>query len=284
MSTLSNVDIEKELGENILIFPFHKKHLKGASYNLTASKLAWNISNGESIYDHFRNKIVIPVGATVLVETNETIWVSEKICGTYHSKVKMVSKGLGHIGTTLDPDYLGTSLIAIHNHSGNDVELNPETDSFVSIIFHYLKTKSSIGHDNDPGRLDFLQRSSGIAKPNISEEENDWLNQDFRKYKNSLKEKLEQEADNSDYKKVVNARKSKAIWYLPFIPYIFFVLIIISSLSGGAYLYANQTNPKLKDSSWYTAATFLADKVATGFIGALVIQFINDLQRRNKGS
>jgi deoxycytidine triphosphate deaminase len=283
MTTLSNVDIEKELGKNILIFPFYKGNLKCASYNLTASWLAWNISNGESCYDNFKKKVVIPGRATVLVETNETIWVSSEISGTYHSKVYMVSKGLGHIGTTLDPDYIGPSLIAVHNHSDHEIELTPEIDSFVSIVFRYVKTKSSVAHDNDPGRQDILRRNFGTTKLNISDTENDWLNQDFRKYKKSLKERLEQEPDNSDYKRIIKARKSRTSWYLGFIPYIIFSLVIISSLSWGAYLYANQTNLKSKY-SWYTAATFLTDKIATGFIGALVVQFINDLQRKNKGS
>ncbi|MCX5964280.1 MAG: hypothetical protein NT070_14395 [Cyanobacteria bacterium] len=70
------------------------------------------------------------------IETNESIWVSKKISGTYHSKVALVSKGLSHIGTTLDPEYVGCSLIAIHNHSNQDVSLTPEIDTFATLVFH----------------------------------------------------------------------------------------------------------------------------------------------------
>ncbi|MCX5964281.1 MAG: hypothetical protein NT070_14400 [Cyanobacteria bacterium] len=60
MSTLSNLDIEKEIGINICIYPFSKKNLRGASYNLTVSKLAWDIVTKKSIYDPQSNKLVIP--------------------------------------------------------------------------------------------------------------------------------------------------------------------------------------------------------------------------------
>jgi len=99
MTTLSNVDIEKELVEgSILIFPFVKDNLKGASYNLTASHLAWKVPEKESdsyvtAYDSVYNKVIIPRKSTVLIVTNETIYVSERIAGTYHSKVRLVQKG-----------------------------------------------------------------------------------------------------------------------------------------------------------------------------------------------
>ncbi|MBD2532344.1 hypothetical protein H6G97_23305 [Nostoc flagelliforme FACHB-838] len=141
MSTLSDQDIKRELGRDILIYPFNESNLKGASYNLTASKLAWKIQDGESAYDSSVERIIIPKNSTVLIQTNEAIWVSKRITGTYHSKVGWVSQGIGHIGTTLDPDYIGNSLIAVHNHSDKSVHLKPETDTFVSLMFYYVKTK-----------------------------------------------------------------------------------------------------------------------------------------------
>ncbi len=44
MTILSDLDIKRELGVNIYVYPYKAKNLKGASYNLTASKLAWNLS------------------------------------------------------------------------------------------------------------------------------------------------------------------------------------------------------------------------------------------------
>ena len=62
MTALSNVDIERELGDGILIYPFSKGNLRGASYNLTVSRLAWNLKDGKSLYDVSTGKVVIPPG------------------------------------------------------------------------------------------------------------------------------------------------------------------------------------------------------------------------------
>ena len=111
---LSDVDIVRELGKNIVIFPFNENNLKGASYNLTASKYAWNVSTKQTAFDPNSDKIILQPESTTVIETNEIIWVSKKIAGSYHSKVILVSKGTGHIGTTLDPEYIGCSLISAY--------------------------------------------------------------------------------------------------------------------------------------------------------------------------
>jgi hypothetical protein len=60
MSALSNVDIEKEIIKgNILIFPFARKNIKGASYNFTVSQFAYRIptcfgERYETCYDPVR--------------------------------------------------------------------------------------------------------------------------------------------------------------------------------------------------------------------------------------
>jgi deoxycytidine triphosphate deaminase len=202
MATLSNLDIEKEIGINIYIYPFSKANLRGASYNLTASRLAWDIATKRSIYDSDSDKLLIPKQSSVLIETNESIWVSKKICGTYHSKVGLVSRGLSHIGTTLDPEYVGPSLIAIHNHSNQDVSLIPEIDTFATLVFHYLSSEASIKAGNDPGRPDILRGY------NLSPEEDTWLDQDFRKITDRLKAIMK---ESTDYQEIVGRRKSHKI-------------------------------------------------------------------------
>ena len=133
---LSDTDILNEIGINIYIYPFQKSNLKGASYNLTASALGWDIKNKKTIYDEVTKKLIINPHSTALIETNEVIWVSSKAAGTYHSKVALVSKGLTHISTTLDPEYIGASLIAVHNLSDNPIELTPEVDTFTTLKLH----------------------------------------------------------------------------------------------------------------------------------------------------
>lgn len=205
MSILSNVDIEKELGINIFIYPFSKRKLRGASYNLTVSKLAWELKNKTSIYDQTTGRVVIPSTSTVLIQTNETVWVSSKIAGTYHSKVALVSKGLSHIGTTLDPEYIGSSLIALHNYSEQDIDLIAEKDTFVTLVFYYVATEASIKTGNQPGRPDILR---GFQ---ISQEESEWLDEEFRNVPESLKIKLNECPDFQEIYQRREAEKQRLI-------------------------------------------------------------------------
>jgi deoxycytidine triphosphate deaminase len=151
---LSNFSIAKELNKNIFISPLTLKNIKGATVNLTASEYAWSLKTKQKIVND--NIITIPARDTALIATKEILHVTSKIAGTYHSKVKLVSKGLSHIGTTLDPTWFGHSLIAIHNVSDKDIDLKCE-ETFVSLTFHYLdKPSKKFTLDNHSGRTDIL--------------------------------------------------------------------------------------------------------------------------------
>lgn len=151
---LSDKDIKKLLGYHIFIYPFKKENLKPSSYNLTASKCAFiKDDKGNQKLIIKDNKIMIPRGKTAIIETQESIYVSKWITGTYHSKVKLVNKGLGHIGTTLDPCFFGVSAIALHNNSDNDIPIEIG-DTIATIMFYSLKSKSTGLHDNMSGRVD----------------------------------------------------------------------------------------------------------------------------------
>lgn len=277
MTVLSNFDIEKELVKgNILIYPLKKINVKSASYNLTASHLAWKIpeKKGDSyvnLYNDATKTVIIPGKSSALIVTNETIWVSEEIAGTYHSKVKLVSEGAGHIGTILDPGYLGVSVITVHNHTETEIELIPEETIFASIMFQFVKTKSEADkHGNRPGRPDILNRVG------LTQGQNKWLDEPFRNYKEPLKEKLKQHSpDFQDLEK--KYKKNKFSFLIPYVIYLSFILA--SSLLAGV-LYNNQI--KIKQAYWYSAATFLAEKATVGFTGALIVQLVSDIQRKNK--
>ncbi|MEH1902110.1 MAG: deoxycytidine triphosphate deaminase [Nostoc sp.] len=278
MAVLSNIDIEKELVKgNILIFPFNKDNLKGASYNLTVSHLAWKIPDNESdayisIYDDITKKVIIPSKSSVLIVSNETIWVCEGIAGTYHSKVRLVSKGTSHIGTTLDPGYMGVSVITIHNHTAKHITVIPGETTFSSIMLQYVRSKSDPGqHDNRPGRPDVLN------KVGLTDQENEWLNERFRNYKESLQIQLN---NSKDFQDLRNKYKNKNNKFAFLFPYLIYGIFIIASSSLAGYLYNNQN--KLKQTTWYSAANFFADKATVGFTGALIVQLVNDIQRRNK--
>jgi deoxycytidine triphosphate deaminase len=152
---LSNVDIVKEIKKkNIAISPLTKDTIKGASVNLTASDIAWSLQTRKKIEAH-DNKITIPPHDTALILTRELVACTEKIGGTYHSRVGDVSSGKGHIGTTLNPGWIGYSLIAVTNHTDEKrfVEVGKP---FVTLVFEYVNSPSTIIEDNKSNRSDIV--------------------------------------------------------------------------------------------------------------------------------
>ena len=145
---LSNKDIIKELikAKNLAIDPL-PRYINGSSINLTASKYAWYSSERKTVDGQeielpgilaVEDGIIkIPKGETVNILTEEAIWVSRKISGTYHSRVSLSAKGLSNISTTLDPKWCGLSLISITNNSKYDQKI-AVGDGIVTLTFDYL--------------------------------------------------------------------------------------------------------------------------------------------------
>lgn len=171
---LSIVDIKRELGENIYVYPVHPESIKSNSMDLHVSKYAWSLKSKEFIGND--KYIIIDPSDTALIYSEESIYVSHKIGGAYNSKVTLVSKGAGHIGTTLDAQYIGCSLVAIHNHSSEQLKLKVGSE-FVTLHFWYLyspdyeKTQS---HDNEPGHSRMLNGFSDVDKYIEWRNQNTW--------------------------------------------------------------------------------------------------------------
>lgn len=152
---LSDKQFMKHFGIDIFIHPFDENNLKGSSYNLTASRVAYYQDEDKNLVSALvsKDKIIIPANKLVFIQTEESIYTTRRICGTYHTKVKWVSAGLSSISTTLDPCYFGTSLIAIRNFSDKPVELDVG-ESFCTLIFHKISSGHKDFHDNVPFRKD----------------------------------------------------------------------------------------------------------------------------------
>lgn len=172
---LSIVDIKRNLGKNIYIYPLTTSSIKSNSVDLHASKFAWSATTKKSLFNG-SDKIIIPPHDTALIYTQEAIYVSNKIGGTYHSKVRLVSDGLGHIGTSLDAQYIGLSIIAIHNITNTTKELQVGNE-FVTITFFYLHSDDyidAISHDNPPGHPIIISEFENVKEFQDWEEQNRW--------------------------------------------------------------------------------------------------------------
>lgn len=212
---LSDRDIKKMLGKHIFIYPFDKKNLKGGSYNLTASKYAIIKEDKKEQLIVDGNKIIIPKGKTAIIETNESIYVSKWISGTYHSRVKLVNKGLSHIGTTLDPNFFGLSAIALHNTTDKEIEIKVG-ESIATIVFCCLKSRSTGNHDNMSGHIneihldtiDFYETLKLKFKLDelVCERCCDCVNNETCSYKSDKNDKAEKEKINNVLRDIANWR------------------------------------------------------------------------------
>ncbi|WP_347489272.1 hypothetical protein ABDB91_18900 [Desulfoscipio sp. XC116] len=233
MSVLSIEDIKCEIGNNLFIYPLKEDNIKGNSVNLTVSKFAWSIQSKKSIYNQETNEVIINPNDSALIYTNEAIYVTNKIGGTYHSKVSLVAQGAGHIGTTLDPQYMGLSLITVHNHHPKDHIKLKVGSSFVSIVFHYLKTPPySIAHNNTPGQIGILN-GYDIKEFSKWAEERDWANE-TRKLINKVKNSPELK-DLKESLRGERKQRHKLLLRLldnPIAKYLCFVVLFV----GGYYI------------------------------------------------
>jgi deoxycytidine triphosphate deaminase len=227
MSVLSNVDLENELisGKNIRIYPLNQENIKGSTYNLTASEYAWSLYSKKSLVQG--NKIIIPPNDSALIVTKEVLWVSSKICGSYHSKVSVVSVGGGHIGTTLDPEWIGHSLITIHNHNPEQPLKIGINDTFVSVMFHYLNKSSTIEQSNKPSQLNYLYR----IIPDISTDCHQYFDESWKSQPTALLKKMKTGSE-SQYDLIKDERKKKNSGFNLLFFWIVVAVILLLSIYG----------------------------------------------------
>lgn len=232
---LGKHDIIKEIGKGICIYPLNENNIKENSVNLSASEFAWSTTSGEIYEDknemdknkkfsltqdsNHDNKLIIksrdsaviteginkyiillPL-STTLIETKEVLSLSSYIGGTYHSKVGLVSKGLGHIGTMVGPNFSGDSLIAIHNISKELVVIKVG-ETFVSVVFHYLDTPYLPINPTTSGHTDKFAEL-GLYVP---EEQLSVLNEDWKKKFDDVSSKM---CKSEEYKNFIAKAKEE---------------------------------------------------------------------------
>ena len=202
---LGSKQIKKRLGKDIFIEPFREENLKGCSYNLTATQVAFYADDKKLALDKSGN-IVFPPHKTVLIQTEESIYVRKNICATYHTKVSLATKGFSSISTTLDPEYFGGSLIAITNLS-NETQTLRKDQSIVTLIFYRVSGCNKEIKDNTQNRDDLMPREfskndfSETMVPNRKDVLLDNIIKERKKsYKNDYKELIKTVRKNNDIK------------------------------------------------------------------------------------
>ena len=153
MSVFSDVDIRKALGKDIVIEPFSESSLTPIGYDFTVGEFIYSLEHG--MLEPQDGIIEIPPHSTIQILTKESLWVSGRVGGTFHSKVSLVSRGFSHVSTTLDPGWYGPLLITIRNNMDKHQKLK-KLDAFVTLIFFSMTTPTTMKHFKPEFRKDIL--------------------------------------------------------------------------------------------------------------------------------
>lgn len=174
-STYDIKNFRKKL-ETIIIAPYNENQVKGVGYNLTASNLIYSLAKKKllTIYDYKDGRYFkLKAHDTALVLTNEYFSLGPNVAGNFYSRVRRVSEGLGHISTTLDPNWKGMFLIAINNTTNKTLKVqlssifegNEEKNGIATVVLRGVYSgedgsaieKENLNLDNPAMRIDILK-------------------------------------------------------------------------------------------------------------------------------
>lgn len=196
MSVMSERDIVDEMIRgNIIFYPFIHENLRGCCLGLTASDFVYSIETQKlldiQIDTHSNKFFEISPGETVLVFTNECIAINESYCGSIHSKVEIASRGIGHIGTKVNPGWSGILSLALHNTS-HDRKIVIHVNEIIAYLrFSKMSSKTlSICGDHRSGRLDAFPG-------NVPQRLNEWIYDGRNSWRSGDKRALQQQLQAS---------------------------------------------------------------------------------------
>lgn len=152
---LSDSDISRYLGKNIGIYPINEENFEGSCIELTASDLAWSLSTKKKVSSN--GCITIPSHDSVLIISNETIFLDKKFAGYCISKVSIPSFGIISTSAPVKPNWIGKLLITMHNLSERDYILKVG-EEFAILTIHKLQNKSKKIPLQPNARTDLLSR------------------------------------------------------------------------------------------------------------------------------
>lgn len=176
---MNDVQIDKARKDGeLVICPYSDRNLTPVGYNLSFSRFI--VSLRKKAFVKIKHKegewyFYLKPHETVLVLTRETIWVSRFIGGSFHSKVSMVIRGLGHVSTTLDPGWHGQLLVPLNNPTkekikiviAKDGEKGKIFETFITmILFRAQEASLNDKDDNKSARIELLEEILAKDKRN----------------------------------------------------------------------------------------------------------------------
>ncbi len=189
MSVLGERDLIRELGKGIFFHPLKPGSIKGCNLCLTASKYAYAIGKQEQLIiqkeanpdkpNEEREFFEIPARDTALVWSDESVYLSSYLFSPIYSTVPLVSKGIGHIGTRVNPCWSGVLCIGLNNLSDKPIKIYTQNtnEPIAYLIVERLSSKSAMKNVDVAARLDILK---GLPNTNkirdyFNERSNLWM-------------------------------------------------------------------------------------------------------------
>ncbi|MBD5143707.1 MAG: hypothetical protein HDT22_08910 [Ruminococcus sp.] len=254
---LSKVNIEKQIGKGINIVPFKRDNIKENSINFTISDKAWTLipKNTGNGYNNAKPAcksgiLTLEPHSTTIIYTEEVIALNNKLGGTFHAKVGIVSKGVIFSSTMIGPSYCGHLMISLQNSTDTKIKLKVG-DTFISLVLHKLDTKinKSLTNSNTGGH------TGKLTDLNIhpSNNEQKFLDEDWKKNIVSIRNKLKDEADYNSLHTEINKRRYK---YYTFLGILFLIILAIS---------------------YFVLSKFIFDEDSKSIIGSMAFALIIEL-------
>jgi len=187
---LSSRDIKiKLLQGHITIYPLEKDTIDSAGIEVTASKFAWKyneeakkknekewtqikiiskkvIEDGKEVEKEF---IPVPSRTSVIVVTNEIIYLNNTVAGACYSKVRVAWDGLSLLATPMKPGRCEKLLIVIQNQTGEEQYI--EVDRKLAIVMlHKLNSNAKNSDKNNANKI-WEKRKRMTDKFNSSDSE-----------------------------------------------------------------------------------------------------------------
>jgi dCTP deaminase len=83
---------------------------------------------------HEDGHIILQKSQSVLIQTEETIYLPKKVFGIILTKVSMVQRGVSNDGSKIDPGYNGQLIVTVTNFGKDPVKLK-RVEKFCSVVF-----------------------------------------------------------------------------------------------------------------------------------------------------
>ncbi len=153
MATHTDKDILTGNGVDFVITPWNTDLVTPMGYDLTIGVAA--TITGNSLNLSMSGKEAAPVTLKVpghgklLILSKESVWLSERVSGTLHSRGSLSAKGLLINSTTVDPNWQGPMTFLLHNVSDTEITVDA-TKPFVTLVLHSVLSPTETAYDADP--------------------------------------------------------------------------------------------------------------------------------------